>query len=778
MKTSSQAIILALSFLLGTSAFFASNAAIREDIISGKIVDSKTQKPISHVNVYISKTQIGNMTDNNGQFSIKYSITNPIELAVSHISYEDYKILLEPGKQYTNLEIALKPQIFSTGSNVIVTATREQKHKYDIPQASEIVGFNVIKEEVATNLMDLLDNTPGFNQIWEYHSPLLMRGMASRHMVVLYDSHRRIGTFANGYMAQMLNVYGVDRIEVVRGPGSVMYGTGAVSGVINLVTEDPLNSQDLTIDLSSGYGSNNNERFVIPHIKWGNGKIGLSILGRSREADNYKYGADSTAIDSYLKDQDISIRFGWKVSQNQTLKIISDYHEGGPWGKPLGYNNKPTVQMTHEDDTFHGALNYEISNLGFFQKFIISGFFDTSHRDQHAYKYSDIYNLPSAKLKNYTLINYRHKYGGGQIYGIFNPGANHHFTVGLDGYASRIWGPLTEINYTKNTTTYSDNIDNAGVSSFGVFIQDEWTLRDNLLSIISGLRYDIAKVQEGNVDGVTGQDREKTAFSGSIGLVQHITSNISLTFNIGRAFRMPDSDEMFTDMVSAAGIKHGNPELGPEYSWNLDAGFRGKINNLEFDTAIYTNFLNDFVNEVDAPESEYYDFTYQNIGKARISGTELSTLYRFKNIFNSDKHVVARASLEYTYGVDVTGKDSYFTDGLAVYGIPPLRLRTAVRYMGISKLFEVWNNNFIEFEVSHSAAQDRVPENVAGAWGIEPSKAYTLFGIRAGVDLNSLPLSPQIRLRIKNLFDEVYAPFGSFIPGMGRNVKLTIRFSL
>lgn len=778
MKIYSKIIILALSFLFVTSAIFSLNAATREDLISGKIVDSKTQKPISHVNVYISKTQIGNMTDDNGQFSIKYPITNPVELAVSHISYEDYKIRLEPGRQYTNLEISLKPQIFSSGSNVIVTATREQKHKYDIPQASEIVGLSMIKEEVATNLMDLLDKTPGFNQIWEYHSPLLMRGMSSRHMVVLYNCNRRIGTFPYGFMAQMLNVYGVDRIEVVRGPGAVMYGTGAVSGVINLITENPLESQNLRVDLSSGYGSNNNENFYMPHIKWGNGKIGIAVLGRIRDSEDYKYGGDSTAINSYMKDKDFSVRFGWQVTPKQTLKITTDYHQGGPWAKPLGYSNKPQVKMIHEDDTFHNGINYQIDDLGFLRKLVFSGFLDITHRDQHTRNFSGPFNLSTSKIKKYTLINYRHRYGGGQIYGTVNPAADHHLTVGLDGYASRLWGPTTEINYNNNKTTYSNDIDNSGISSIGMFVQDEWQVGGNLLSVISGLRYDWARVQEGNVNGAAGRTRQQSAFSGTLGLVKHVTPNTSLTLNFGRAFRMPGSDEMFADMVSGAGIKHGNPELGPEYSWNVDAGFRGRLNNFEFDAAVYTNFLSDFVNEVAAPEDAYYDYAYANIGKARISGTELSTLYRFKNIFNSDRHIVTRASLEYTYGVDVTGKDSYFTDGLAVYGIPPLRIRTAVRYMSISKFFGLWNNNFIEFEVAHSAAQNRVPENAAGAWGTETSEANTLFGISAGVDLNSLPLSPQIRLRIKNLFDEVYTPFGSYIPGMGRNVKFIVRFSI
>jgi hemoglobin/transferrin/lactoferrin receptor protein len=597
-------------------------------------------------------------------------------------------------------------------------------------------------------------------------------------MVVLQNQNRRIGTFPNGFMGQMLNVYGIERIEVIRGPGSVMYGTGAISGVINLISADPLNARSFTAELASGFGSNNYERFVMPRINWGNGRIGITVLGRLRKADDYKFGADSTAINSYIEDKDFSIRFGWRIKPNHTLRINSDYHEGGPWAKPLGYTNKPQIKNVHEDNTSHTSVNYRIENNGFIQTTVISGFYDLTHRDQHTKTYTGPFNLSTSKLKKYALINYKLRYGGGQIYGVLKPIATHQLSIGLDGYASRLWGPTTEINYQKQTTTHTNNIDNAGISSIGMYAQDEWPVAGNVLSIITGLRYDVAEVQEGFIEGEKGRNRKQSAFSGTVGLINHPSHSTSLTLNIGRAFRMPGADEMFSDMISGAGIKHGNPELTPEYSWNVDAGFRGTINDFDFDASVYTNFLVDFVNEIAAPPGADYDYTYENIGKARISGYELSATYRFRNLFDSGKHLMTSTSMEYTYGVDVTGKDSYFTPGEPVYAIPPLRIRASVRYLGISKLFGLWNNHFIEFEADHSEAQHRVPKNIAGPWGTEESAAFTLFSVRVGLNLNALPLSPKIHLRIRNLLDEVYKPFGSFIPGMGRNIKLIVRLSI
>ena len=745
-----------------------------EYIISGKVIDAEMGKPVPGVNIFIENSEIGCVTDINGFFQIKTSVEKNEVLIVSHIKYEKQRIELKPGQDNTDFVIRLFPDIIAAKASIIVTATRCAKRKLDIPQASEIVNREEIIENMSSNITDLLDKTPGFNQVWEYHSPLLLRGMSSKHMIVLKNGNRRIGTFPGGFMGQALNIYDIERIEVIRGPGSVMYGTGAIAGIINIISPDPFKCSGLKARIEGGYGSNNNELIGLSELSWGSEFLGLNISGKIRKADDYVYGDGTTAENSMMEDKDISAHIGWKPIKNHTLILHTDYHNGGPWGKPIGFNKNYNLRVDNEEYNSSSSVKYVIKKLSVFEKFVISGYYDYLRRDYHKRPLNVITHEPASL----ETVHYKHKYGGGQVYASVKPLKKQLLTFGADGYAARLWSPGEKEDYVNNTFSSEKGVDNAGITSIGIFLQDDWIIMSNFLSLVTGIRYDIADVDEGDnpLNGKSGMKEQREAFSGNIGLVNHPAEKTSLTLNVGRAFRMPNAAEMFTKTISCVGIKMGNPDLEPEYSLNFDLGYRGVFENLEFDAALFTNLLDDFITQYKAPDSVDYDLTYGNISKARISGGELSASYRFRNLPNSRHHIMISGSAQYNYGVDVTGKDSYFTSGGPLRGIPPLRLRTALRYIGTSHFLGYRCGYFVGIDVDHFEAQNRIP-TVFYSWGSEASEAYTLMGLTAGLNLKQLPGSPQFRLRVKNLMDAKYKPFGSYIMGMGRNIKILVRFS-
>ena len=209
---------------------------------------------------------------------------------------------------------------------------------------------------------------------------------------------------------------------------------------------------------------------------------------------------------------------------------------------------------------------------------------------------------------------------------------------------------------------------NAGQNSLGAFINNEWQLSEKFIFDL-GIRFDNARVYEGEIEGKNERKEHRSAVSGNAGLVFSADPNTHFSFNIGRAFRMPITEELFTKTVSCKGIKEGNPDLNPEYSWNFDTGLRGNTsdNKLNYELALFYNYLNDYINEAPDNENEDIDFTYKNVD-ACIAGGEISGSYRFDNVFTPSDNLFAEIGASYQYGVDLSKEE----EDSPLFGIPPI----------------------------------------------------------------------------------------------------------
>ena len=219
----------------------------------------------------------------------------------------------------------------------------------------------------------------------------------------------------------------------------------------------------------------------------------------------------------------------------------------------------------------------------------------------------------------------------------------------------------------------------------------------------------------------------------------------------------------------------GNPDIEPEYSWNVDIGYRGFLQNLEFDAALFANFLDDMIDRSRVPGSEGDVFRYDNIEKARIMGGEFLASYVLKNVFGMGNHLKPGGSIVYTHGDDWNTGKSFFKiwkSSDPLHGIPPLRFRTFLRYLGMIEARNV--NYFFEVDADYFTSQDRLPDDDKFTWGVEKTESYCLIGLAAGMRFHHLPGRPKLNLKVRNLLNTDYKPFSSYILGMGTNVKLFV----
>lgn len=366
------------------------NAQERREI-TGVIVDEINHNAVGFANVSIKNAPIGTTTDDKGRFKINITTGKQTVIIVSHINYHKKQLVMNDSLFSSNMVVIyLSPKEIQL-SDVVISAGLNEQPIEKLTQAAGLISRREILDNMHSNITDMLDHTPGFTQVWEYHSPIILRGLNSNRLIIMKDGNRRIGTFPGGYFGQDLNIYDSRRVEIIKGPGSVIYGSGAISGVINIISAEPFGGNQNTIQLHSGYGSNNNELLELIDFCHKREKYGISIHGKYRKAEEMVYGNDEVAENSDVEDRDISINTGYKFSDAHKVIVNANYHYGD-WGKPRGFNgpNKRFTQVRNEEENLHTDIVYSYHSKRFVESVNLNMYYDNGWRNYYQYKYSTV----------------------------------------------------------------------------------------------------------------------------------------------------------------------------------------------------------------------------------------------------------------------------------------------------------------------------------------------------------------------------------------------------
>lgn len=655
---------------------------------------------------------------------------------------------------------------------VVVSASLYNQSIMNLEKSATVINLRQITDNMQSNMIDVLAETPGFTQIWEYHSPIILRGMNSKRLIILQDGCRRIGNFPGGYFAQDMNIYGNRKIEIIKGAGSVIYGTGAISGIINVVNDIPLGEKNTSVNITSGYGTNNNEFLEVAKVCHREKKFSINSNFKYRIASDYVYGNGKVAKNTNVEDRDWGLNSVYKFNDSHKIDIHANYHYGD-WGKPRGFNgsDKKFTKIRNTDENAHFAVKYTYCPESIVKGVYFNTYYDYGTRDYYKYKHSNVTGI----LTSLELVHYKNNYGGMQLFAVVNLADNSKMTIGTDGYIITLDNPADLVDYYNNTNGIKEGYSNAGQRSIGTFVNNRWDCTEKL-RIVSGLRYDKATINEGTIAEMKEKKRELDAVSGNLGMVYSPVENMFVSFNLGRAFRVPTAEELFTEIITCKGSKRGNPELKPEYGWNYDLGFRGKAMGDKFvwDLSLFYNRMHGFITEVAGSPESGIDFTYENTD-AKLMGGELSSSYRFDNLFKKSDNLLVRLTASHVHGIDM------FKDDAPLFGIPPLNVTPSLKYHSFSNSRYV-KGYYLKLSAKCTAEQNRVaekpPKTGGGPWGFEPSASHVVFNIGMGLSFKKLPYNPKLRLAINNLLNTDYHPWGSYVPAIGFNCKMVVLFKI
>lgn len=645
--------------------------------ISGRVTDALTQTPLPGASVYYQGSLTGTSTLADGSFLLRNNRKRERFLIISFIGYQTQSLKISPDDTLQNLQIALKP-ILQQVSPVVVTATRTRRKMEEIPGRMSSISRSQIEHFPATNTDDLLNSIANVtvNRSWGIFSKnaaVTMRGvLGSSRTLILLDGvplNKMSGGSVNWHLIQPSQI---EQIEVVKGPGSAIYGNNAMGGIINIITRKTQKKLEGEIGLNAAGYNTFGGRFHLSgnQIKNQRGFF-WKIQGAARSGDGYiiePYETrDSTNVKAYLDEANGNISFGYQFNNKHQIKaeylVEKDKRGGG--------------KQVVEDDGAFDSFETHFSNLHY------EGSWGAFQADAKLFYSREYYNKQSESLSStgkYKLSELESiKNDRGLLFNVSRSlGTTHRFTTGFDAKQG-------DVDATTYYRTSTDILDYTGLLNFyGWFLQDEMAFLDQRLIIVAGFRYDFTDFTNGklsvqNPTSNTGfssdiinrfANNHWESFSPKLSAKYFITPKQSIYLSYASGFMPPKLDDLCKSGKISKGFKIANPELNPETLNNLEVGFTLHPHPaIELKPSVYYSRGHDFQylmgtgDSIDTGGSSLKPMLQRrNITGITVKGAEISFKWhlhkslQLNGSYTYNHSTISNYQLGDGFGVDLTGK--------------------------------------------------------------------------------------------------------------------------
>ena len=656
---------------------------------------------------------------------------------------------------------------------VVVTASRQEQASSQTPAAISVIDAEEIADRQPEKMADLFKELPGVDVQGEgpFRGLPVIRGMSSNRVLILVDGQRlnnaRESTLFAGIQPGLVDLSEVDRIEVMRGPASVLYGSDAMGGVINIITKKPdlgAETFEMSHSLDYEYGSAADSSSVHADIRGNGAGWGFNLSVGWETVDDYKApkeAADSPYYSQYVHRDGTVPNSGMdQASVQGGFRILTG--ESGVF--------KTNFEVVRTDDIGYPGFDPETSGVDInfprfdrdkigigwdsgpalgFSNISVSGYYQSVIKESKRF----IDPSPYFFIHSFTKSNVDTL--GFNTQGVTDLGA-HHMTMGLDFYRDDLE------DETQNEYPWESNNNVSVPKSYqeglGLYLQDEWKVTEKL-RILGGLRGDRFVFKSEDDPNYVGEpfDVTDSDISGNIGAMYSVTSHVELTGLVARGFRAPNIQERaFTGSVSQPGYwVVQNPDLTSERSLNYEMGFKVRYDRYYGGLNVFYNDIRDFITFVELGEDPITGLNliqYDNIDDATVKGIEIE----LETLVSERWTLITNYS--YTEGDnDNTGEPLGF--------IPPWKVVLGLRYQAPKWWIEA-NGRFV-------GEQTRVPspENIAAPADEAPIGDFITADIRTGYTFDNGLI---LRATLGNIFDELYSEPYNLRPEPGRYLRTSI----
>ena len=575
--------------------FLLINFILAENEIKGIVKDSKNKKPISDVNIYLKKSKTGTTSDKNGEFILDIkNDKDDLEIEFGHVAYESV-FIYDWNNEFIEIEMN---EVFLQLDDIVVTSMKCEYNLSNVPIYTEIINKSTIRQSGAVTLSDLMEQTPGISKNYDVHGSFdyNLLGLDSKYILILKDGNPITGKFNDKVDLDQIMVSNTDRIEIIKGPGSALYGTEAMGGVINIISDKNIKKNKVEVQLRKISYEDDIKKFQ-------NGSSGdvLSLTyGKSYKAFEFqssilsqrlrKNGSNNDLGKDKIDKLNIDGQLGWESSNEKNevnIRLIYfDQLDGAKELTSTGYlvsSNSTNIDRKDIKVDYKKIIN---KNVTFFQNISSSHY---SREYNQSGIDSTFFRLNMAKE---SLIDYEAKIN-------FNTSV-YNWIAGFE-YSEPGYN-----NMRLRDTTHRRTLK-------GLFLQNQYMMSEKI-NLVTGFRSDIYN--------------KKIVYNPRIALMFNFNKKIKYRLSYGEGFRVPSILETFIDFynIDQGYMVKGNPNLKPEKS-------KGLTFNLDFsgNNRFRLNFLgyyNIFTNKISTEQQTNAavsptTFSYQNISEATFKGFEI-----------------------------------------------------------------------------------------------------------------------------------------------------------
>ncbi|MGQ9619119.1 MAG: TonB-dependent receptor plug domain-containing protein, partial [Candidatus Aminicenantia bacterium] len=543
-------LVLLLSVLLSVLTVTSSQDSHPVNIL----VFDLANNPVEGVKIIIKNLKesgdIIGFTDRNGRYS--KSLNPGWYEIITEFPY------MKAEKKFVNVPAETKREIIfrlsraTLSEGITVTATR----KSDYAELSPISSSSLSREEILKIqprlLTEALLNIPGvqISDAGPFRPRPIIRGLDTTRILVLVDGYRfntfRMSTGVLGAELGLIDQQNVERIEVVRGPGSMLYGSDAIGGIINIITKKPEYDEKLTFSGSffSGYETINNGKNLDVSFNLSSKIFSLRASAGWDKFDEYK-SSKAIVPNSQAESYNGDFKLGIKISPNHFLSIGYIFKRADNVGfvqreKAPGfdaefpYNKREGINLSYEGETSFKVLRR--INLNIYQQNWEREFLMTL-------------TPPAMPFPLQSKTGYFMKSRGFDLQISSYPGGTHFLTYGINFIEDRSQDERvqkiffgTPLERVDNTTSVPDG----RVLNFGVFVQDEFSYKRSEMK--ATLRFDNFYLKPSATQFYKGpslKDSQSSSVSGTIGAPIQRIENLKIFGRIARAFRTPGRSDRY-----------------------------------------------------------------------------------------------------------------------------------------------------------------------------------------------------------------------------------------
>ena len=719
---------------------FATPMLFSQYKLSGIVKDKDTQEPVKNAVVYFSDLKKNATTDQNGNYTFQNLKSGKYLLEISSNDYSTLLVSVEvKNDSIANFELQKSAKEIA---EVVVTAVSRASELKKIPVVITSLDRNQINQNSSTNIIDGLKNVPGVNQITTGAaiSKPIIRGLGYNRVITLVDGIRQEGQQWGDEHGIEIDDFSVGKVEIVKGPGSLMYGSDGIAGVLNFISPKNPSEGKIENQFTTNYQSNNN--LIANSFSNSGNKNGFVWQGRitNKMAGNYENKYDGKVYNSGFKENDGNLMLGvnksWGHSYfnfstyNSTLGIVEGERDADG---NFTYVNRNGDDVTASDSDYRGYkigfphqkinhLRFTSNNYFLLKNGTINA--DFAFQNNRRREFGDATNPDDTELYfDLNTFNYNVRYN-------LKESRNWETSFGIGG--------MQQSNTNKGLEALIPDYDFFDIGAF-VYTQKKFS---DKFTLAGGLRFDNRNVdskemlEDGDVK-FSKFNKNYSGVSGSLGLSYQLDSKSTLKVNLSRGFRAPNIAELASNGVHEGTFRYeiGDENLKSETSHQIDVAYFLNSDHITFEFTPFINFISNYIfteklqdangNDIIIDPSDPVPAFKFTQGNAQLFGGEV--------FIDVHPHPLDWLHIENSFSYVRATQNNRPENEKFLPFIP------APKYRGeIKTQFKNVNDTFSEFYAKFAVDHYFKQNNVYSAFDTETATpSYTLLSVGIGADIKA-----------------------------------------